>query len=247
MPTTGAGLLVVGDEPNVRELLSASLRFAGFQVTVAASGAEATEAVAREHPDLVVLDAMLPDLDGFTAVRGMRRRAGAQSAGPQSSRTPSPIPVIFLIAGRNTDGRIGDLGYSVDDYLTKPFSLEELVSRIRTILRRTGPPASDDAPLVVADLELDPVGRQALRAGLQASLSPTEFRLLEYLMRNSGRVMSKAQILKHVWAYDFDGDLSIVESYISYLRRKIDPGTGDSPKLIHTLRGIGYVLRPPAA
>jgi two-component system, OmpR family, response regulator len=242
MTASEASLLVVDDEPNIRELLSASLRFAGFRVTVAASGTEATEAFARDRPDLVVLDLMLPDMDGFAVVRRLRDSAGARPAGAARA----PVPVIFLTARDGVDDRINGLKAGGDDYVTKPFSLEELVARIRAILRRTGLPTVGSR-LTVADLELDPVGRQALRAGRQVSLSPTEFKLLEYLMDNTGRVVSKSQILDHVWAYDFDGDLSIVESYISYLRRKIDPGTDDCPRLIHTLRGAGYVLRAPAA
>ncbi|MEY9964179.1 two-component system OmpR family response regulator [Streptacidiphilus sp. MAP12-16] len=242
MHTTEAKLLIVDDEPNIRELLSASLRFAGFHVSSAASGSEAAEAVARDRPDLVVLDVMLPDMDGFTVLRRLRD----QSAAPPKDAAHDRIPVILLTAKDSADDKISGLKAGSDDYVTKPFSLEELIARIRAILRRTSGPAADNR-LVVADLELDRIGHQALRAGRPAFLSPTEFRLLEYLMSNTGRVVSKVQILDHVWAYDFGGDLSIVESYISYLRRKIDSGADGSPKLIHTLRGIGYVLRPPAA
>ncbi|WP_370466520.1 winged helix-turn-helix domain-containing protein [Streptacidiphilus sp. PB12-B1b] len=154
--------------------------------------------------------------------------------------------MIFLTAKDGVDDKISGLTAGGDDYVTKPFSLEELIARIRAILRRTGGIADEDH-LVVGDLELDPVGHQVHRAGRAVSLSPTEFKLLEYLMNNTGRVVSKMQILDHVWAYDFGGDLSIVESYISYLRRKVDSGANGSPKLIHTVRGIGYVLRRPAA
>jgi len=241
MDTTEASLLVVDDEPNIRELLSASLRFAGFRVSSAASGAEAVTAVARDRPDLVVLDVMLPDMDGFAVVRRLRDDSGAATRGAERDR----IPVIFLTAKDGVDDKISGLTAGGDDYVTKPFSLEELIARIRAILRRTGGIADEDH-LVVGDLELDPVGHQVHRAGRPVSLSPTEFKLLEYLMNNTGRVVSKMQILDHVWAYDFGGDLSIVESYISYLRRKVDSGAGGSPKLIHTVRGIGYVLRRPA-
>jgi two-component system OmpR family response regulator len=235
MDTAEASLLVVDDEPNIRELLSASLRFAGFRVASAATGAEAVAQVARARPDLVVLDVMLPDADGFSLVRRLR---------DDSER--DKIPVIFLTAKDGVDDKINGLTAGGDDYVTKPFSLEELIARIRAILRRTGGPA-EDGRLVVADLELDPIGHQVTRGGRPVSLSPTEFKLLEYLMTNTGRVVSKMQILDHVWAYDFGGDLSIVESYISYLRRKMDSGADGSPKLIHTVRGIGYVLRRPAA
>ncbi|RAG81161.1 DNA-binding response regulator [Streptacidiphilus pinicola] len=234
MDTAEASLLVVDDEPNIRELLSASLRFAGFRVASAATGAEAVAYVQRTRPDLVVLDVMLPDADGFTLVKRLR---------DDSDR--DKIPVIFLTAKDGVEDKISGLTAGGDDYVTKPFSLEELIARIRAILRRTGGPA-DDGRLVVADLELDLVGHQVHRAGRPVSLSPTEFKLLEYLMTNTGRVVSKMQILDHVWAYDFGGDLSIVESYISYLRRKMDSGADGAPKLIHTVRGVGYVLRRPA-
>jgi two-component system OmpR family response regulator len=243
---TEASLLVVDDEPNIRELLAASLRFAGFRVASAATGEQALAAVAAERPDLVVLDVMLPDMDGFTVVRRLReeprlRPAGGGRAGGPGAR--DHLPVLFLTAKDGTGDKV--IGLSVgDDYVTKPFSLEELIARIRAILRRTGGLA-EDGRLVVADLELDPVGHQVVRAGRPVSLSPTEFKLLHYLMANAGRVVSKMQILDHVWAYDFGGDLSIVESYISYLRRKLDSGAGDAPRLIHTVRGIGYVLRRP--
>ncbi|MEY9870772.1 two-component system OmpR family response regulator [Streptacidiphilus sp. MAP12-33] len=235
MDTAEASLLVVDDEPNIRELLSASLRFAGFRVASAATGAEAVASVQRARPDLVVLDVMLPDVDGFALVKRLR---------DDSDR--DKIPVIFLTAKDGVDDKINGLTAGGDDYVTKPFSLEELIARIRAILRRTGGPA-DDGRLVVADLELDLVGHQVHRTGRPVSLSPTEFKLLEYLMTNTGRVVSKMQILDHVWAYDFGGDLSIVESYISYLRRKMDSGAEGAPKLIHTVRGVGYVLRRPAA
>jgi two-component system OmpR family response regulator len=235
MDTAEASLLVVDDEPNIRELLSASLRFAGFRVASAATGAEAVAYVQRTRPDLVVLDVMLPDVDGFTLVKRLR---------DDSDR--DKIPVIFLTAKDGVEDKISGLTAGGDDYVTKPFSLEELIARIRAILRRTGGPA-DDGRLVVGDLELDLVGHQVHRGGRSVSLSPTEFKLLEYLMTNTGRVVSKMQILDHVWAYDFGGDLSIVESYISYLRRKMDSGADGAPKLIHTVRGVGYVLRRPVA
>lgn len=225
-----ARLLVVEDDPNILELLSASLRFAGFQVTTATSGSAAVNAAKDRRPDLVVLDVMLPDLDGFEVIRLMRENG---------SRTP----VVFLTARDATDDKIRGLTLGGDDYVTKPFSLEELTARIRAVLRRTA--GEQDSPrLSFADLELDEESHEVYRAGHRVQLSPTEFKLLRYLMLNPNRVLSKAQILDHVWNYDFRGDDNIVESYISYLRRKVD---NIQPRLIHTLRGVGYVLRKPAA
>ena len=226
-------LLVVDDEPVVRELLSASLRFAGFAVTSAATGAEAVDLAVREPPDLIVLDVMLPDFDGFEVVRRL-------SARPRT--TGSQVPVLFLTARDTTQDKIDGLTAGGDDYVTKPFSVEELIARIRAILRRAGGRTGDET-LTVADLVVDREGHQVRRAGRPVRLSPTEFRLLLFLAENTGRVLSKAQILDHVWQYDFGGDESIVESYISYLRRKVDT---TEPKLIHTVWGTGYVLRRPA-
>ncbi|MFF6955130.1 response regulator transcription factor [Streptomyces sp. NPDC088197] len=240
--TPEASLLVVDDEPNIRELLSASLRFVGFKVVSAASGADALAAVARERPDLVVLDVMLPDMTGFAVVRHLREESGPRAR--PGSGAADRLPVLFLTAKDGVDDKISGLTAGGDDYVTKPFSLEELIARIRAILRRTGGP-TDEGRLVAGDLELDPVGHQVLRAGRPVSLSPTEFKLLAYLMANADRVVSKLQILDHVWAYDFGGDLSIVESYISYVRRKVDSGADGTVKLIHTVRGVGYVLRRP--
>ncbi|RBQ19090.1 DNA-binding response regulator [Spongiactinospora rosea] len=232
---TGAGerLLVVDDEPTVRELLSATLRFAGFTVSSAATGEQAVHAAREDPPDLVLLDVMLPDMDGFEVVRRLRTVAGRGARGQ--------VPVLFLTARDSPADKINGLTLGGDDYVTKPFDLEELIARIRAVLRRTGG-GRPDGVLVVADLEVDAEGHQALRAGEPVRLSPTEFRLLHYLALNAGRVMSKAQILEHVWHYDFNGDASIVDTYISYLRRKID---GGEPKLIHTVHGVGYVLRRP--
>jgi two-component system OmpR family response regulator len=228
-------LLVVDDEPVVRELLSASLRFAGFAVTSAAGGEEAVTLAVREPPDLIVLDVMLPDIDGFEVVRRLGERTLRTGGGH--------VPVLFLTARDTTQDKIDGLTAGGDDYVTKPFSVEELIARIRAILRRAGGRGGDET-LTVADLELDREGHQVRRAGRPVRLSPTEFRLLLFLMENAGRVVSKAQILDHVWQYDFGGDESIVESYISYLRRKIDAG---GPKLIHTVWGTGYVLRRPSS
>ncbi|GAA1086586.1 hypothetical protein GCM10009663_32780 [Kitasatospora arboriphila] len=181
---------------------------------------------------------MLPDLDGFTVVERLRDQTRWPAAGEH-------VPVLLLTARDATGDKVQGLALGADDYVTKPFSLEELIARIRAILRRAGGPA-EDGRLIVADLTLDPVAHEVTRAGRPVSLSPTEFKLLHYLMANVGRVVSKAQILDHVWAYDFGGDLSIVESYISYLRRKLDSGASvHGPKLIHTVRGIGYALRRP--
>ena len=223
-----AKLLVVDDEPNIRELLSTSLRFAGFDVVAAANGREALEAAEAHNPDLAVLDVMLPDMDGFTVTRKLRA----------SGRF---FPVVFLTARDETEDKVTGLTVGGDDYVTKPFSLDEVVARIRAVLRRTAPAEDDDAVLIVDDLELDDDAHEVRRGGEIIDLSPTEFKLLRYLMMNPNRVLSKAQILDHVWEYDFNGDASIVESYISYLRRKID--VEDRPKMIQTKRGVGYLLR----
>ncbi len=224
-----ARLLVVDDEPNIRELLSTSLRFAGFDVVAAANGREALAAVEKELPDLAVLDVMLPDMDGFTVTRKLR------AAGRH-------FPVLFLTARDGTEDKVQGLTVGGDDYVTKPFSLDEVVARIRAVLRRTQPLDEDDAVIRVDDLELDDDAHEVRRAGEIVDLSPTEFKLLRYLMMNPNRVLSKAQILDHVWEYDFNGDASIVESYISYLRRKID-AREDWPAMIQTKRGVGYLLR----
>jgi two-component system OmpR family response regulator len=216
-------LLVVEDDPTLRELLSASLRFAGFTVSSTATGVEALEAAAAERPDLMVLDVMLPDLDGFEVLR--RLRAGGER-----------LPVLFLTARDADKDLVTGLSGGADDYVTKPFKLEELIARIRAILRRSGTTAS------VAGLELDAAAYRVLRDDEAITLSPTEFTLLSYLAEHADQVLSKAQILQHVWRYDFGGDASIVESYISYLRRKVD---NREPRLIHTVRGVGYVLRRP--
>jgi len=233
-PTNGrtpeARLLVVDDEPNIVELLSASLRFAGFEVATAMNGGDAVKAVERYRPDLVLLDIMLPDVDGFVVLRRLRA-------------TRDHLPVLFLTARDANDDKVTGLTLGGDDYVTKPFSLEEVIARIRAVLRRTQAGAGErSVRLVVADLELDEDSHEVWRGGREVQLSPTEFNLLRYLMVNAGRVLSKSQILDHVWSYDFDGDANIVESYVSYLRRKLDDG---NEPLIHTVRGIGYVLRPP--
>ncbi|MCA2190024.1 response regulator transcription factor [Nonomuraea cavernae] len=227
-----ARLLIVEDDPNILELLAASLRFAGFDVTTAKNGHDAVASVQRHQPDLVVLDVMLPDVDGFEIVR--RIRGGGMHT-----------PVVFLTARDETEDKIRGLTIGGDDYVTKPFSLEEVVARIQAVLRRTSGDLPAPPPrLTFADIELDEESHEVWRGGHAVALSPTEFKLLRYFMTNAGRVLSKPQILDHVWDYDFRGEVGIVESYVSVLRRKIDNRT---PRLIHTLRGVGYVLRLPPA
>ncbi len=224
-----ARLLVVDDEPNIVELLSASLRFAGFEVATAANGLAALELARSFRPDLLVLDIMMPGLDGFGVVRRLRS---------EGSRTP----VVFLTAKDATEDKVQGLTLGGDDYVTKPFSLEEVVARIRTVLRRVAASPQEQAHLSFADIELDEDTHEVWKAGELVPLSPTEFKLLRYFMQNTGRVLSKAQILDHVWHYDFGGEANVVESYVSYLRKKLDT---TEPRLLHTLRGVGYVLRLP--
>ncbi|MBW3078151.1 response regulator transcription factor [Bifidobacterium simiiventris] len=235
-----ASIVVVDDEPSIRELLVASLHFAGFEVATAASGSEAIEVIEKTDPDLIVLDVMLPDIDGFTVTRRIRQEGiGA--------------PVLFLTARDDTQDKVMGLTVGGDDYVTKPFSLEEVVARIRAILRRTREQVEDDPIIRVGDLEINEDSHDVSRAGQAIDLSPTEYKLLRYLMDNEGRVLSKAQILDHVWQYDWGGDAAIVESYISYLRKKVDGITytdanGETRKvtpLIETKRGIGYMIREP--
>jgi two-component system, OmpR family, response regulator len=224
-----ARLLVVEDEPNIRELLATSLRFAGFEVHVAGDGATALRQAAEHEPDLVVLDVMLPDMDGFTVTRKLRG----------SGRL---LPIVFVTARDSLEDKIKGLTVGGDDYVTKPFSLEEVIARIRAVLRRTRGEQDDHATLRFHDVELDEDTHEVRRGLRLIEVSPTEFKLLRYLMLNPNRVLSKAQILDHVWDYDFRGQSGIVESYISYLRRKIDV---EEPALIQTKRGVGYVLRLP--
>lgn len=238
-PGTEAKLLVVDDEPNIRDLLASSLRFAGFDVVTAEDGSGAFHEAQASRPDLIVLDVMLPDMDGFTVTRRLRD-AGITT------------PVLFLTARDDMRDKIQGLTVGGDDYVTKPFGLEEVVARIRAILRRTHAIENqDDGVVRVADLVLDEDAHEVYRAEVEVDLSPTEFKLLRYLMLNAGRVVSKAQILDHVWEYDWNGDAAIVESYISYLRRKVDQiqGADGQPvtPLIQTRRGVGYMLREPKA
>ncbi|GAB3685779.1 response regulator transcription factor [Saccharopolyspora tripterygii] len=227
--SNGARVLVVDDEPNILELLAAALRLSGFEVRGAATGEEALREAGDFHPDILVLDVMLPDRDGFSVATELR------SGG-------STVPVLFLTARDAVEDRIAGLTAGGDDYVTKPFSLDEVVLRLRAILRRVRPEQDDGAKLRYQDLELDEETYEVRRAGQLVSLSPTEFKLLRYLLINAEKVVSKVQILDRVWNYEFGGDSRIVESYISYLRRKVDFA---SPPLIHTIRGVGYVLRLP--
>ena len=222
-------VLVVDDEPNLAEVVTMALRFQGFTVETATSGREALAAVAKFKPHLMVLDVMLPDMDGFEVAS----RLGAQRAG---------VPIIFLTARDATEDKIRGLSGGGDDYMTKPFSLEELVARIRTILRRTGQATPDSGRLVFEDLEMDEESREVTRAGVPIELTATEYRLLRYLMLNPRRVMTRAQLLDHVWNYDFGGDGRVLETYISYLRKKLD---AHGPSLIKTVRGVGYALQTP--
>ncbi|GAA4438858.1 response regulator transcription factor [Phytohabitans houttuyneae] len=226
-------MLVVDDEPNICALLSATLRLIDFDVRVASGGHEALATAVEFEPDLVVLDVMLPDLDGFQVAQRLRSGSGPG------------VPVLFLTARDAVEDRISGLTVGADDYVTKPFSLEEVVLRIRAILRRsrTEPEGDGDGGVLrYADLELDEDAHEVRRGGRLVDLSPTEFNLLRYLLVNAGRVVSKAQILDRVWSYDFGGDGRIVESYVYYLRKKIDCW---EPPLIHTVRGVGYALRLP--
>ena len=208
-------------------MLEAALRHNGFDVRSVANGRDALEAAATQRPDLIVLDVMLPDLDGFEVCRRLRADG-------------SKAPVLFLTARDAVEDRVRGLTLGGDDYLVKPFSLEELVARTHAVLRRAGLTRDDDAVLRCADLEMQDDAHRVRRSGKEVSLSPTEYNLLRYLLLNKGVVLSKAQILDHVWQYDFGGDGSVVETYIGYLRRKLD---NVDPRLLHTIRGVGYTLR----
>jgi two-component system, OmpR family, response regulator len=222
-------VLVVDDEPNIVDVVSMALRFQGFEVATAGTGAEALAAVTAFKPQLMVLDVMLPDLEGFEVAR----RLGAQRA---------QVPIIFLTARDATDDKVRGLTVGGDDYVTKPFSLEELVARIRTVLRRTGQAEPESSRLTFEDLALDDDTREVERAGAPIELTATEYRLLRYLMLNPRRVLTRDQLLNHVWDYDFGGDARVLETYVSYLRKKLD---AHGPPLIHTVRGVGYALRQP--
>ena len=222
-------VLVVDDEAPIADLVATALRYEGFETTTAGDGHAALETVESFRPDLLVLDVMLPDLDGFEVQRRLVDR-GVQ------------VPVLFLTARDATEDKVRGLTLGGDDYVTKPFSLEELVARIRAVLRRAHASPETSPRLVFDDLEMDEDAHEVRRAGALIDLTPTEFALLRYFLLNPRRVVSKDQILDHVWHYDFGGDASIVETYVSYVRKKIDTG---GPRLLHTVRGVGYVLRLP--
>jgi two-component system, OmpR family, response regulator len=225
-------VLVVDDEPNIRELVQVALKFHGCAVSTATGGMDALRQAEAVRPDLIVLDVVMPDLDGFEVCRRLRA-------------TGNEVPVIFLTARDTSSDTVTGLALGGDDYVTKPFSVEALVARVRAVLRRasrsagTGD-AQPETTLQAGDLELDEARWTVHRAGVPVELSPTEFRLLAYLMRHQGRVLTRAQLLESVWGWDYAGQSQIVETYVSYLRRKLDPL---GPPLIHTQRGVGYTLR----
>jgi len=231
--STTQRILVVDDENSISDLIATSLRFVGFDVRTAATGSEALTIAEEFKPHALILDVMLPDQNGFEVCRQLRQDGHS-------------VGVLFLTAKDTVEDKIAGLTIGGDDYVTKPFSLEELVARLRALLRRIGATSveGDDEKIRFADLELDEATHEVRRAGNLIDLSPTEFLLLRYLMINADRVVSKSQILDHVWQYDFRGDAGIVETYISYLRKKID---SYDPALIHTVRGVGYRLRLPAS
>jgi len=227
-------VLVVDDEPNIRELVQVALKFHGCSVTTAVNGSDALRQAEASPPDLIVLDVMLPDMDGFEVCR--RLRAGGNE-----------VPVIFLTARDTSSDTVTGLAIGGDDYVTKPFSVEALAARVRAVLRRAartsdGVQAADSDLLRAGDLEVDEARWTVRRAGIPVELSPTEFRLLTCLVRHQGRVLTRAQLLENVWGWDYAGESQIVETYVSYLRRKLDPL---GPPMIHTQRGVGYSLRPP--
>jgi two-component system OmpR family response regulator len=222
-------LLVVDDEPNIRELLAASLRHAGFDVQAAVDGQDALDQIGRFQPDLLLLDVMMPGIDGFEVVRRLRADG-------------VPVPVLFLTARDATDDKIAGLTLGGDDYITKPFSLEEVIARIHAVLRRVAEASTTQPTMSFADIVMDETAHEVVKAGRPVALSPTEYKVLHFFLRNPGRVVSKAQILSAVWGEGFAGDLNVVESYVSYLRRKLD---ATEPRLLHTVRGVGYVLRQP--
>lgn len=225
-------VLAVDDELHIRELVHMGLATQGFRVTEAATGREALDAIERDRPDLVVLDVMLPDLDGFEVARRVRKAAG----------THRDTPIIFLTARDRTEDRIEGLRLGSDDYVTKPFSIEELSERVRAVLRRTGRSGPATSRLELADLVLDEDTREVWRAGRPVELTATEYRLLHYLLSNAPRVLTREQILDEVWDYGFTSNASVLETYVSYLRQKVDTV---EPKLLHTVRGVGYRMHEP--
>jgi two-component system, OmpR family, response regulator len=233
MPEQGeqVRVLVVDDEPNIVDVVSMALRHHRFEVETAATGRDALELTRRRPADVMVLDVMLPDMEGFeVAQRLLSEHAG--------------VPILFLSARDSTADRVHGLTTGGDDYVTKPFSLEELIARVRNLVRRTRTLDESSGALRFADLELDEDTFEVSRAGRPIDLTVTEFRLLRYLMINPRRVLTRAQLLDHVWSYDFGGDARVLETYISYLRKKVD---ADAQPLLHTVRGVGYVLRLPRA
>ncbi|WP_245997306.1 response regulator transcription factor [Streptomyces armeniacus] len=227
----GRRVLVVDDEPAIVDVLATSLRFLGYTVDEATTGHAALTAARARTPDLVLLDVMLPDLDGFEVVRRLRTDGDGR------------VPVVFLTARESRDDVVVGLDLGADDYITKPFRLDEVAARVRAVLRRTGrPPSGDDRVLRCADVELDTATYEVRRSGTVVELSPTEYRLLHCLLRHAGRVLTKEQLMEHVWDYG-EGDQAVLKTYVSYLRRKLD-ALGEP--LIHTRRGIGYVLRAPS-
>ncbi|GAA3942065.1 response regulator transcription factor [Pseudoclavibacter caeni] len=225
-------VLVVDDEPNLLELVASAVRYEGFDVITSLNGRGAVEAARQHRPDVVILDVMLPDLSGFEVLRKLHE-------------IDESIPVIFLTARDAVEDRIAGITVGADDYLTKPFNIEELMARVRGLLRRSRRWVEEehDPTIVVGDLALNEDSYEVTRGGDDIHLTATEFELLRFLMRNAKKVMSKAQILDHVWHYDFGGEVNVVELYISYLRKKIDRGR---EPMIHTVRGVGYVLKPAA-
>jgi len=221
-------VLIVDDEPNIRDLLSTSLRFAGFSVHAVANGADAVNAAEKGAPDIILLDVMLPDMNGFSVTKKLR------SMGINA-------PVLFLTARDETADKVTGLTVGGDDYMTKPFSLDEIVARINAILRRTKQVETEDSILEVGEIKINQDAHEVFANGEPVDLSQTEYKLLRFLMSNPNRVLTKSQILDHVWEYDFNGEMGIVESYVSYLRKKLDPLT--SEPLIQTKRGVGYMYK----
>jgi two-component system OmpR family response regulator len=221
-------VLIVDDEPNIRDLLATSLRFAGYEIQTAANGAQAVAAVTESEPDIILLDVMLPDMNGFSVTKKLRA-SGIQS------------PILFLTARDDVEDKITGLTVGGDDYLTKPFSLDEVVARIQAILRRTKTVETESAVIDAGAVVINQDAHEVTIEGKLVDLSPTEYKLLRFLVMNPDRVLTKAQILDHVWEYDFNGDMGIVESYVSYLRKKLDPIS--SRPLIQTKRGVGYIYK----
>ena len=223
-------VLVVDDEPNIRDLLSASLRFAGHQVATAANGTDAINMITETKPDIVLLDVMLPDISGFGVTKKIRGMG-------------IEVPILFLTARDDTEDKITGLTVGGDDYVTKPFSLDEIMARISAIMRRTSKDGQDGSVITVGELSINEDAHEVTVGAQVVDLSPTEYQLLRYLATNPNRVLTKAQILDHVWEYDFNGEMGIVESYVSYLRKKLDPLSQE--QLIITKRGVGYMLKGP--